>query len=194
MARQSPPPGRRRTGLAIALAALLVAVAVPAAAHEPLTIHRTYEAVTERWADCTARDDPSGLTADGFLNVNCVVLHDDELGSHDGHVQVATVDDVFGAGTVGAYVAFYDCDPHNDDADRLPAICQQVGEAGEFGGSFCGTSPVYETPPDAAWNHLVVGLNGAASQAMDCDPTSTPTATTGGVLNPGGGVFATFIE
>lgn len=194
MARQSPAHRRRRTVLAIVLTALLVGVVGTSAADQAQVIQRTYEGVVERWAGCDARPDPTGLTADGFLNVNCIVLHDDDLGTHDGHLQVATVDDAFGAGVIGAAVTFYDCDPHNDHADRLPDICEAVGETGEFGGRFCGTSPVYETPPSSDWNHLAVHLNGAVSQTIDgCDVTTAPTATTGGVLNPNGGVFVTHV-
>lgn len=212
----TPTPASRgkRTAAAVAvavLAALLGGAGTAAAGHLDQTTARcTYEVGEVEpgvlSADFAA-DDPLGLTADGAVNKTVCAFHtpDSDPGESSqlgpahvlldgvitidgqyGQVQASIVDDVWGSGALGGSIF---ADLNHDHMSGLD---------GEPVHSFCGTSPVLELGQDTdgdghadfGWG-VVVSVNGYVSQALNCDPVEAPTSTTGGVLDPAGGIFVT---
>lgn len=106
-------------------------------------------------------------------------------------VQVSVVDDVHGAGTIGAHVC--------SDVDNNYVACET--DKGEFDASFCdGNSAVLSHDGDADDDGhsdfgfgFVVFLNGPLAQTMDCSESdvSAVGAISGGVLDPAAGIFLT---
>lgn len=187
------------------LASFVLAGAGPAAAtHLPTKVARcTYEVGTVSGHLEYTTADPTGLTDDGYVNqggclwefaataqappssaIEGQVPVDGEYSSF----QLAVVDDVFGP-ALGANACL------DVDNDR---ICGEDDE-GEVSFAFCGTSPVIEPEIDSDGNghqdlgsNLMVFLNGPHHQVTNCDPSANPYGgTTGGVLDPAGGLFLT---
>lgn len=190
---------------AAVLASLVLAGAAPSAAtHLETKVARcTYEVGTVSGHLEYTTDDPTGLTSDGYVNQGgCLwefsaTAEDPPSSAIEGQVpvdgeygsfQLSVVDDVFGP-ALGARACL--------DVDNN-RICGE-DEKGEVSFSFCGTSPVIEPELDTDGNdhpdlgsNLMVFLNGPHHQALDCDPTVNPWGgTTGGILDPAGGLFLT---
>lgn len=192
---------RKNIFVALAAACVLLVGAVPAQAghNPPQTVHCRYELGSTGDALEFSRDDPAGVTADGSVNVGgCffeMAAEDPWTGTFEDGIpvdgdytafQAAIVDDVFG-NTIGGRI----CSDVNDDL-----LCGNAEH--EIVDSFCGTSPVYTASVDTDGdghkdfgNYVVVVTNGPLTQAMNCDPVAGPVATSGGILNPSGGVFMT---
>lgn len=155
-----------------------------------------------------AMDDPTGLTRDGSINDTVCAFHtpDSDPGENsdlgpfhfalsgvttiDGQysqAQASIVDDVFGPAIGGAMCADFNHDHICGDPDE-----------GEPATTFCGTSPTIKVGQDTdgdghddfGWG-LVVGVNGYVGQALNCNSVEAPTSTSGGVLDPAGGMFVT---
>lgn len=179
---------------ATAMAAMLVALGVPSAAAghggEPVTSHRTYEwGQTEVIAiNCATGSstlgtgcDPTGQTQDGSIDIAGIIWTPDELPDGVDSVQTAIVDDVFGSGVISGDA----CTDENGNN-----VCGET-EEGEVETEFCGSSATFDIPPAPNWDAFVVFLEGVLEQNLNgCTPDAY--ATTGGVLNPNGGVFTTF--
>lgn len=206
--RTTSTPGRPLAAAVgtVLLASLVVAgMAPPAAAtHLPNKVDRcTYEVGPGYHLEYTT-DDPTGLTSDGTLNQGgCLWEFSDsaqspptsaiegqrEVSGEYSRFQLALVDDVFGP-ELGASACM------DIDNNR---ICGE-DEKGEIGFTFCGTSGVHgdeigdtdgDGHPDLGSN-LMLFLNGPRRQALNCDATANPVgATTGGILDPAGGIFLT---
>lgn len=202
-----------RCVVALTVAVLLGATWTAAAGHRArVTAHCTYEiGELEPNAGFTidyAIEDPVGVTADGAINDTVCAFHTpatdpgegSQLGpahfflsgvltidGQYGSAQASIVDDAFGNHIGGAM-----CGDFNHDH-----LCGDPDE-GEPASSFCGTSEVVSVGQDTdgdghsdfGWG-LVVGVNGYVQQVLNCDPTQAPTSTSGGVLNPNGGIFVT---
>lgn len=158
-----------------------------------------------------AKEDPIGVTEDGAINNGgCLwTMPDSDPGEDTGDcptcglehhaidgarelqgeysiAQASIVDDVYGSGVIAGAIA------GDFDHDHV------VGEEGEPLFNFCGTSPVVESTQDAdgdghddfGWG-LFVAYHGPINQALQCDATQAPTSTTGGVLDPAGGIYLT---
>lgn len=212
MTKRRRGDGRRATAIPIGLlvaAATLGALAGPAQApHQPELVSRcTYESGgMDFWA--VSASDPAGLTEDGDVAIGgCAwTFPDADPGGADGppltdltgtglivsgeysEAQASLVDDVFGP-EVGADLA--------SDADHDGGFGDP--EKGEFSATFCTQSPVFTSDidhdgdghPDLAFQ-IAVFLNGPYAQALNCDPVANPVgATTGGILDPAGGIFMT---
>lgn len=204
----------RVTGAVVALGFLvsLVGAAAPGMADhlDPVTARCTYE-IPEPQTQFTpqfATDDPTGATDDGAINKGVCAFHtpasDPGEGSDLGpaHVllngvttiegqysvaQASVVDDVYGNAVGGALCADFNHDH----------LCGDP-EEGEPLTTFCGTSPPITVGQDSDDNDhddfgwgLVVGVNGPVWQALNCDPVAAPASTTGGVMDPAGGIFVT---
>lgn len=199
---------------AVAAGLLLVAVALSAAAGPARATHQddlvsrcTYESGgTDFWA--ISASDPTGLTEDDDIAIGgCAwTFPDADPGGGEGppltditgtglivsgeysQAQASVVDDIFGT-EVGAIIA--------SDADHDGGFGDE--EKGEFSETFCGQSPVFTSDidhdgdghPDLAFQ-IAVFLNGPYGQALNCDAAANPVgATTGGILDPSGGIFMT---
>lgn len=185
------------TTLALFFGLLVLASASPVqAGHNPeITAHCTYEFGTSFGA--WSFNDPTGLTPDGGLNVGGCMFEfhandpwtDIEEGIPvDGEytiLQVAVVDDIFSTAIGGSI-----CNDVNGDL-----VCGAADE-NEISTSFCGTSEVHEALVDTNGdghkdfgNYGTTFLNRPVGQALNCDPVAGPAATTGGILDPAGGIF-----
>lgn len=189
----------KRGLLTIGIALALLAPAGIATATHPETFHITYEipAVQTGARLEDSSEDILGVTSDGSFDLQgteffCPKDHHEDgtfpdwarSGCGYDSVQASVVDDTFGSGVVGATISSDFNDNHITGEE----------EHGEFVHDFCGSSPVFDIPvmPDAGTGGIAIFLNGAAEQTLNCDPTAAPTATTGGVVNPNGGIFVTF--
>lgn len=211
---------RRRLTRVVTGCLIVVVLAVgavgPAAAddREPVTGQCTYEVVDPAVSYTTnfAIEDPTGLTSDGALNKAICGFHfpDSDPGENAdwepfedefhnvvsgvytfsgqySQAQASVVDDVFGREVGGLVCADLDHDH----------ICGNQ-EDGEPLHRFCGTSPVVEPGADTdgdghgdlGWG-LFVAVNDWYHQTLSCDPFTAPQSTTGGVLDPAGGIFVT---
>lgn len=212
-ARMRQPAVRTTIGILTATVLLVGATGTVSADHLPeVTAHCTYE--VGEWDPPAlitidyAAPDPTGLTADGAINDTVCVFHtpDSDPGENsnlgpihffldgvitiDGQYSVAQtsiVDDVFGSAIGGAMCADFNHDH----------ICGSADD-GEPANSFCGTSPAVAVGHDTDGNGhadfgwgLVVGVNGWYDQVLNCDPVAAPQSTTGGVLDPAGGIYVT---
>lgn len=187
--------------------AAITAVAAPARApHRPELVSRcVYEVGTTVFVGVSVSD-PTGLTEDENVNVGGCgwTFPDADPGGEDpltdvvggnlvvrgeySQAQASVTDDIFGP-AVGADIA--------SDADHDHTFGEE--DEDEFRVSFCGTSPLFTSDvdhdgdghPDLAFE-LALFLNGPVRQALNCDPFANPVgATTGGILDPAGGVFMT---
>lgn len=106
--------------------------------------------------------------------------------------QVSVVDDVWGSGIVGGFFCNDSDDTHTcDDANPDERLVD-----------FCGESPVVTAESDTDGDgrkdfgfHIFVVLAGPVMQVLNCpaDATTNPIgATTGGVLDPAGGIYMTY--
>lgn len=187
-----------RKALIAILAAIGLLATVGSASAVTKTFHATYEiapwtATGVGWS----QPDPVGVTGDGWIDVagvtfDCPADHH-AIGpisqARDGcgewtAAQASIVDDVWGAGTVvGAFCIDLD---HSD-------VCGEE-EKDEPKEIFCGTSSKYEFAPFHE-GYFYIAVWGTYGQALSCDPTAAPTGgTTGGILNPHGGIYLTLEE
>lgn len=181
--------------------AVLLGQSLPVqAGHNPQqTQHCTYEiGLVGDWMG-NMQEDPAGVTGDGRVNVAActwefpgaegvwpMILDGFEVGGEYTLLQVTLIDDVFG-NAVGGEI----CSDVNGDL-----VCG-AGEEDEISDRFCGTSSVFEAAVDTDGdghkdfgNYVAVWVNGVYQQAVACDPSTNPVGgTTGGVLNPSGGMF-----
>lgn len=98
-------------------------------------------------------------------------------------VQASIIDDLWGPGVVAGFL----CTDENAND-----VCGETDE-GEVARWFCGDSAPVAVPPSPDLDAVAVFVGGPIAQAQHCDATEAPTGgTTGGVLNPGNGVFLTF--
>lgn len=185
----------------ILLGAILGVLAPSAQAdHNPkITAHCAYE-VGQGDAHGISRPDPVGVTPDGYVNQGACHyefpgatsdpwFHEKNEGvkieGQYSTMQATVVDDVFGT-TVGARLCF------NFDDNRLCGDHEK-----EIVLSFCGTSPVLDSAVDSDGDghrdfgsYIAVYVMGPINQAMSCDPAAAPIGgTSGGILNPSGGIF-----
>lgn len=181
----------------VMLAGALMTAPLALAGHggAAISVHRTYEfgpAGDFQANNCVTGNedlgtgcDPTGQTQDGSIDYGGLIVTPDNPQVVDGmdSTQASIVDDVFGAEQVGGAI----CTDENGDG----TACDE--DAGEVNGQFCGSSPVFEVPAAPNFDAVVVFINGPMFQFFQgCDMTVAPTSTTGGVLNPNGGVFFTF--
>lgn len=168
---------------------LVLAAPTALAGHggDPITIHRTYEVgFTYAGVHCvpgyaTVDCDPTGQTQDGSIDAS-VVWYEKAAGDLPAGVdavQASVIDDIFGPGIIGGHI----CTDEGGDGND---IC---GEAHETNEAFCGQSSVVDIP--RIWQAVGVFLGGPVRQTLSCDPTQG-IATSGGVLNPAGGVYLIF--
>lgn len=181
------------------IALLLAGAGTVAADHNAtFTSHCTYE-VGVGDPNWLTMEDPTGLTSDGKINFNgCNFEFLASGGSEPApgdilvegeytELQVSIVDDVFGT-QLGAWVG--------QDADDNGVNGED--EKGEISKVFCGgSSRVFVSEKD--WDgdghadfgaEMVVLTNGPFRQVYWCGSTANPVgATTGGVLNPAGGIY-----
>lgn len=164
-----------------------------------VTTHCTYEVGTVGTVVGYTHSDPTGATADGFINLGgcswafrpqenmySAVTDSMRLDGERTLMQFSIIDDVFGNAVGAAFCVDIDGN----------AVCGEEGSP-DLHAQFCGTSPVFEAPKDTNGDgHKDFGidaglwLNGPVDQGMFCDPTVNPVgATSGGILNPNGGIF-----
>lgn len=181
----------------IGFGAMVAVVAAPAGAdHAPRkAVQCTYESNIPSVTGWQGND-PVGVTSDGYLSAGlCYLIFPEtkpissfptyDALKIDGEYTVAQasiVDDVWGSNTVGGHLM---TDP---DADNMTG----EEDEGEFNEPFCGTSPSFEARHDNDGDGhkdfggtVEIWINGPVNQAIDCDPT----AVSGGILNPAGGVY-----
>lgn len=148
----------------------------------PIRDHQTYE-FAPTWG-YSSWGDPAGVTDDGNFQTGGAKWFGEDLPVGVDAVQVSVVDDVWGAGVIGASLA--------TDVDDNSIYGEE--EQGEVAVQFCGNSPVVDLIPTPGWAALIVFVGQPYRQYLNCDPLDAPTgATTGGVLDPAGGVFGTFL-
>lgn len=180
----------RQMGASIgALLAIVGLLSPSAAGAAALTFHDTYEAPPIGVATLQ-HPDRVGVTSDGRFNAGRVTktieiqnVSGNPVDGLEATLQAAIVDDLFGAGVIGGeFCVNLDQDDYNCDGE-------------ERQGTFCGSSPAHEVMLKAGRTEIDVWVNGVFFQATaGCDDVTSPsgpTATTGGVLNPAGGVFTT---
>lgn len=184
---------RHHIRLLLAAGATLALLAAPSASAghggDPVTLRATYEVgpLPGVWT-CIPGSlldgcDPTGLSQDGSIDAGGARWFPDEVPEGVDVVQASIVDDVWGANVIAANL--FTCAGGN-------AICGDE-EQGEVSVIFCGTSPPVDIPAAPAWEQVGVFLGYAVWQYTVCDFTDAPTgATTGGVLDPAGGIFVTF--
>lgn len=182
---------QQATSTAVVLALLMVTTpAMAGHGGSAVTVHRTYEwgqaeiigwECPTGWAlsqlgqdeDC----DPTDQTGDGSIDVGGVVIEPDDVPADVTHIRVSIVDDLFGPGRVGGDLCV---------SSDQPNICGYPGDITE---EFCGSTGPHRLPAD--WKAVAVFVEGAIEQHLNgCDPTAY--ATTGGVVDAEGGIFATF--
>lgn len=181
-------PHRRAVPLAAALL-LVMSAGYAAAADETRTVHCDYAWPAD--PDCRIEFPDSGGDPDHPMAD--VVLG----GEWHGVAQLSVVDDLWGPGVViGGFI----CNDGNDNG-----ICGET-EKGEVAEEFCGGdagSPGGLATSTKDWDgdghadygaRLVITVYGPVRQTLSCGtggPTMVPGATTGGILDPAGGLFAT---
>lgn len=167
------------------VALLLTLAAVPAtAAEDPETRRWAYE-LGATGDTVAASCGCQGQIQDGWTDLGAVRF---SAGADGISVQASVVDDAFGT-LVGGTVC--------TDENRDNVYCDRA--QGEVHRGFCRTSPKVDIPHYDGWHDgdraqghydtVAVFLNGPVGQASDCDPAAAPTATTGGYLDPAGGVL-----
>lgn len=177
------------------LAGALMTAPVALAGHDgaAITVHRTYEfgPTGDRYAgncmtgneDLGTSCDPTGQTQDNSIDHGAVIVGPGDVPEGVDAAQAAIVDDVWGAGVVGGAIC--------TDEDGDSTYCEE--DEGEVNGQFCGQSDTVSFPPAPNWDGVAIWINGIIFQTLQgCDLTAAPFSTTGGVLNPNGGVFYTF--
>lgn len=190
----------------VTVVAVLIAlgyVGLPAgASHSPKkTAQCTYEVgpTGDFWENTV--EDPAGVTADGHVSWGGCGWEFTSTDTGDyppfsqffpvsgeyTELKLAIVDDIF-ATNVGGFAC------SDVDSDY---VCGD-GDKGEISTGFCGSSPTFQAVNDADGDgHLDFGgfmgtfTYGALGQAFNCDPTTAPTSTSGGIINPNGGIFMT---
>lgn len=210
---------RASVALVVGVAVLVAAAGSVSASHLPeVTARCTYESGMNMNQIGMAAEDPTGLTSDGAINKDVCLFEFPEtdpgpppitsdprevvreliretftagsitVSGQYSQAQASIVDDLFGAGTVGGVVAA--------DFDHNTVFGED--DKGEPSTTFCGTSSMLETGndtdgdghPDFGWA-VAVFTNGPVRQVLNCDAVQAPTATTGGVLDPAGGIYLT---
>lgn len=208
-----------RAVLVVIVVGSSIASGAAVANHRPTaTAHCTYESGADMGQFGMAAEDPVGVTQDGAINKDVCLFEfpDTDPGpppitddpreiirellretltagaiTLDGQyatAQATIVDDVFGTEVGGSVAADFDHNTVFGEEDK-----------GEPSASFCGgVSPVLEANHDTDDNGhddfgwaVAVFTNGPIDQATNCDPTAAPTATTGGIFNPAGGIYMT---
>lgn len=177
-----PAGGRATIAAALVIAPILVVPPVLAGhGGDPITSHVTYE-IGPTWGYGNL-EDPVGITQDNSIDTGGAKWFGDEMPRGVDKVQVTIIDDVWGGNVIGASVA----------TDENGNNIYGEEENGEVSAEFCGTSPVVDIPPAPAWDAVIVFAGQPYRQYLACDPTAAPTgATTGGVVNPHGGIYGTF--
>lgn len=198
----------RTTGTVLATGLLILSfgVGLAGADHGQITDQCTYEVgAVGDMSTYTYDPDPTGLTEDGTLNWGgCVwwfpdadpggesvldpIVQPRPVDGEHAVLQVAIVDDVF-ASQLGGRIC--------SDADH-DFMCGEDDE-GEINDRFCGgSSPVFVSDDDADGDghpdfgfSVGVFVNGPLNQNLYCGATTTNPvgATTGGVLDPAGGIY-----
>lgn len=182
--------------LLLAIGVGLLLTAAPAlAGHggDPISVQRTYEvgpievgAVTciGNPQGLTGSCDPTGQTQDGSIDVGGAIFTADDLPDGVDAFQATIVDDIWGPDVVSG-----DMCTDEDGND----VCGET-DKGEVEEEFCGSSSVVSIPPVPNFDSATVFVEGPQEQTTNgCSTTAAPTgATTGGVLNPNGGIFITF--
>lgn len=175
--------------LPLIVAASLLILGVPVqAGHggDPLTVHKTYEEAVHNTAGLILVqqfDDPTGQTQDGTLHLGGAGFYPEDVVPGVDSVQASIVDDVYGAGTVVGWIT-------SDENGNNIGGEEEHGEVSVF---FCGQSQPVSIPPSPDWYFIIIGVGGEIHQALICNPAAAPTGgTSGGVLNPAGGIYATF--
>lgn len=182
---------------AIGLLAGALAVVPAASAQETTVVHVTYE-----WAQTGITVEDSSeyfgvcppATNDGWCDIGGTEFFcnppegsiDDarEPGCDFTLAQVSIVDDLWGAGVVVGIVA--------TDVNGNHITGEE--DEGEVSETFCGDSSSFDIPDLEGPNYasIAIFLPGPDAQATNCDPAAAPTgATTGGILDPAGGIFVT---
>lgn len=155
------------------------------------TKHRTYELGTpgdHLVSNCVAATvadgcDPTGATPDGSVDLGGFVWTPEDLPTGTDAVQVTVCDDVWGCEAVGGRVCV-DVNAHN--------VCGET-HAHEPYVPFCGGgSPVVSLPSGSSFGAVVLFLNGPEEQNTRCFPDAPAGATTGGIVDPAAGVYASF--
>lgn len=104
-------------------------------------------------------------------------------------ITVSIVDDVYGSGAVGGAIC---TEAANDDYDHV-ACDEGLLTGGEINEEFCNGGPFTVTVEEISEvDAIVVYTNGPKNQADHCDLLLAQTATTGGILDPAGGVYISF--
>lgn len=167
--------------LLLAPVALSAGPALAADAPPVFVARKTYEAPPV--GGTAAYPDPLGIMQDEEINVGGVVFAVLVQGPHDVTVsfQPAIVDDIFGSGTVGGEICV--------DVNQNGRSCES--DYGERLGGFCGEGSKEDRLLRPGLTRVVVFINGPYFQAKDCEPSEAPSATSGGVLDPAGGVYLT---
>lgn len=178
----------RNALIGIGIATLLLAAPLAAADHD-LTKQATYEfgppgdliTITcltgdeDLGTDCDATD----LTQDDSIDIGGFIIGAEDLqGFTTG--QGSIVDDVFGANVVGGWLC--------TDNDGDGGACDE--SSGEMRVIACGVWPPSSLP--SAFDAVAGFVNGPVFQTLDCDPVQAPTSTSGGLLDPSGGIFVSF--
>lgn len=190
---------RTHVMLAALVAGALVLAGSAAASHLPRqTLRCTYEVGQLDFLQLSD-EDHAGVTNDGGINLGgCnhrLPRHPDILSfsvpfpADPDVLQISLLDDTFGT-SVGATF----CNDFNNDH-----TCAE-DNPGETNTQFCSSSPIFIPEDDSDGDgrndfghHLFVLMNGPVAESLFCNPGQNPVgATTGGVLNPNGGVFYTF--
>lgn len=182
-----------RTTLATLTAiGLLVGALAMAPAVSAQTFHQTYEvgptygafrcyATVDVEQDVNPNEDcdPTGLTQDDSIDTGGAIFLPDEVAPGATSLQASIVDDVFGSDTTAGYL----CTDQNDNN-----VCGETDQ-GEVRELFCGASPVVPIPTPDKWDAAVVFASYPGWMVTQgCDGFGT----TGGVLDPAGGIYATF--
>lgn len=171
------------TTATLVIASLLAPAAAAGHGGDPVIVHRTYEEAHHNFAILTGFrfEDPTGLTADGTIDLGGAVIFPEDVPDGVNTVQASIVDDIWGPGAVAGWLCVdvngdSICDPEDDEPSLF----------------FCGDSVVVDIPAAPGWNFINIIVAGSFTQALICDITAAPTGGThGGVLDPAGGIFAT---
>lgn len=159
---------------------------------ETVTRRRTYETAISNSGpaafllDCVPGHlpggdcDPTGQTGDGSIDVGGASIAPDAATRNATAVRVRVVDDVRGAGVVGAGVCW------DLDGDR---VCHPE----EASARFCGQGP-WLTPVEdpRGWVRVEVFVYSGLRHALYCPDAPTQGGTSGGVLDPAAGIYVDF--
>lgn len=189
----------RIAGLTMACILVLVSLGAAASAHNGSTaVTCSYElSIDDRPRTI---EDPTGLTTDERLDLGgCTWMFPASGGEPDpmedtrtvdkewNRAEPAIVDDVWGIG-VGGVVC------NDGDGD---GVCGELHEDEQVA-AFCSSPALLTSEKD--WDgdghddfgaSLRVEVNGPLRQALQCEPQTAPTGTSGGLLNPAAGIFVT---